>query len=281
MTTYELPGGGVPEVSTEGSIFSMEGPAGAVAPVVAYDFTGAASLAAANLSGDSSLDLVAVGTPTLGRFAGTFATPHVQRPLGAAVDGKALHTGSGQHASTSGSPAAVRLMGAMTAEWLGYVPVAPGGGVDLHLFFCAASGETLATNALYQLFWFDFNDNWEYRHENGAGSDSTVGFYTTAVSDFAEMRFAPQMMTLTRASDGTCRLFVNGGQVADAALPTPVNLPEGGTAAELVLGFAGGAATAARLATLAFRLFNVELTPAQVLASYHRTFFGVTSVPGG
>jgi hypothetical protein len=260
-----------------GSIFSMVGPGDAGDAVVAYDFTRATTIANANLSGDSSLDLTSVGTPLLDYFGAGIHTPHALNPFAAGVAGKSLFTGNGSHVTTSGSPAAVRQSGAMTAEWLGYVAATPTAGENLHLFFCAGSGETLAANGLYQLSWLDSDDSWHYVHETGAGTDSDLVIFPVPVAEFASMRLLPQMITLTRSSGGDINFYVNGSKVFDPQAAAPDPLPAGGTSADLVIGFVGGATTNGRVTTLGFRLFDVELTGAQARESYQRTFFGVAA----
>lgn len=291
MTTYEF-AEGLEEVagsgSAVGSIFSMTGPAGAVAPVVAYDFTrydntlsGAQNMAAANLSGDPTLDLTLqvnaqMNWLTLPTTASSFTTPYAFTPF-AAGDGALFTGGQTNYAVTSGAPAALRITGALTVEWLGYMPILPGNNEDIYIFDCSASGETEAANTLYALMYRGSLGNaaaWYYYAEAGAGGDFEQGFFNTGNAQatlFEVFQYVPVMLTLTRSAAGPVSLYVDGRRGYQAQ--TPANSPTGGTSSNLSIGYGS---PSNRFAILGVRVFNVELTAAQVRASYRRTFFGVS-----
>lgn len=274
--------------SIDGSVLSMVGPGGASNPVVAYDFTkfnpaltNAQNITAANLSGNSAFDLAAGSAGTVHGFLAKSGdpqgTPYGWTPLACRSDGGAVFTGSGtDFVETAASPSALQFLGAMTAEWLGYITVIPGGASDVRLFqFQDNSGsEVEAENDLYRLVWINADTTWKYQHENGAGTDCTAGFFNFARLQFTEWRTNPQHVVLTRSAAGDVNMYINGRKVASQATPAPNALPTGGTASNLRIGV--GSDAAVRMANLGFRLFGVELTAAQVRASYQRTFFGVS-----
>jgi hypothetical protein len=269
-------------LSADGSIFSMVGPLGAVAPVVAYDFTrydpaltSAQNITAANLSGTAALDLTIVGSAQAGflTLSGSAqSSPYAWTPVGASAEGGALFSGSGtDYAATTGSPAALQILGALTVEWLGYVTVIPGGTGDCYFFHFAGSGETEATNQLYGLIWVNTGTAWKANHETGAGVDSAASLLTSARTMFNDVRANPLHITLTRSAAGSAKLYFNGRLAAAAVTATPSALPTGGTSGNLSIG--SGSDAAVRLATLGLRVFGAELTAAQVQESYRRTLF--------
>lgn len=270
----------------DGSIFSMVGPPGGPTPIVAYDFTrfdstlgGATNITNTNMSGNSAYDLVAVGGAqmTYKSVSGspTQQIPYAWTPFAARPDGGiGLSAAGTAYFETSTAASGLQLTGAMTAEWLGYVPTPPGAAEDLWIFWNTGTGETEANNLLYSLRWNgSATSTWQAVHEDGAGTDDTAAFFSAA-SFSALGTIQPAMITLTRASGGAYRLYVNGQLTANAVSATPNALPTGGTSSKLAI---APGATSGQVATLGFRLFGSELTAAQVRTSYQRTFFGVSS----
>jgi hypothetical protein len=275
---------GTPNGATaEGSIFSMVGPGGASDPVVAYDFTkydpslsDAQNLLNANLSGDSTLDLTAVGAAKIIYLANsnnTGQSPYALTPFGGRSDGGALQAGGqANYVVTSGAPSAIRFTGAMTAEILLYFTEQASGVDDLYLYNFAAAGETEAANNLYELAWFTGTQIWHYLSEHGAGVDDTAGFFTSPLAQQTDMLFVPALFTLTRSASRKVNLYVNGR--ATFGEQTIASMPTGGTTSNLSIGFG---ATANKFAILGFRLFGADLTPAQARESYLRSMFGVAA----
>jgi hypothetical protein len=269
--------------ATEGSIFSMVGPAGATAPVVAYDFTLydpaltiAQNLAAANQSGNSAYDLTAVGGAKIDYLAlggDPNQTPYGFTPFACSDQGGALKTGrQTDYVLGTGSPAALQILGALTVEWLGYVVVAPSGS-DMYMWDFSAAGETTAANQLYLLRWSTAGQ-WEYVHETGLGTDTTKTLLITPVAQLADLVCNPALITLTRrASTGELVLYINGRPCVEPDAGVTA-FPTGGTTANLSIGYG---ASNSRSEVLGVRIFSVELTAAQVRASYQRTFFGVSA----
>ncbi len=275
----------------------MVGPGG-TSPVVAYDFSKfdpalstAQNLVAANMSGDSALDLVAVGAAKIDYLTlsgDTGQSPYGWTPFSCRSDGGALksgfHGGGDSYATTAGAPAAIRFQAAMTAEWLGYVTENVGAVGGPHLVACLAAGETEAANIQYALVpqVIAGNIHWRYAHEDGAGSDDVCHFFITPDADFAQTIFNPVQLVITRASGGlgvgtSVRFYINGRLAQIASAITGVSpLPTGGTSANLRISSANDSTTA-KFETLGVRLFDVELTAAQVQESYRRTFFGVST----
>ncbi|HKO86711.1 MAG TPA: hypothetical protein VJ140_19610, partial [Actinomycetota bacterium] len=244
-----------------GSIFSMTGPTGAT-PIVAYDFTRfdtgltvAQNLVNANQSGNSAFDLVQVGAAAI--LYQEDDAPLALHPFSARGDGGALRSGGAASYAETPATAALQLTAAMSAEWLGYVPTAPGAAEDCYLYWCAGSGETEAVNQLYALYWNGSGvDAWATTHESGAGTNSDAGFHVMGVAKFATLQSVPAMFTLTRAAGGSYKLYVNGHLAADADTASPTALPTGGTSSKLAI---SAGSTSAILSTLGFRLFGAEL----------------------
>lgn len=272
--------------STEGSIFSMVGPGGAAAPIVAYDFTRydasltvAQNLANANMSGVAAYDLIQAGSAAIvfqSFSASGLATPYGFTPFACSPDGGALCgiTGGSDYATTSGAPAGLQLLGAMSAEWLGLIPTTPTG--NMILFDLGASGETEATNVLYLLQYSVGSNRWEYVHESGLGTDSTVWWFADNGGEASIVnKFSPLHMTITRdGTSGDVALYINGRLVGPPSDGSVTDFPTGGTSGNLQIGVGG---TNTIPLTLGFRLFDVKLTAAQAQASYRRTFFGVST----
>ncbi len=265
-------------ISTDGSIFSMVGPGGAAAPIVAYDFTqldpgltSAQNLAAANMSGNSAYDLISDdGTDILVYSAlggdQRQMVPHAM-PFAARPDGGGLLTaGNGvtsQFARTNGSPTGLRLAGAFTGEILLSVVTLTAGN-QFHAFSYVGGGG----NAQYLLFWDNTGTAWKYLHQHGAAVSDTVTLHSTSAA--VETNQILQHFVLTRAANGLdLKLYRNGRLVGAGA--SVGNAPTGGAGAELRI----GQAVASRLCTLGARFFDVELTAAQVRESWQRTSFGV------
>lgn len=278
--------GGTPalEFSTEGSIFSMVGPGGASAPVVAYDFTRynaaltvAQNLAAANQSGNVAYDLTAVGGAKIDYLAlsgDTGQSPFAWTPIAASSEGGALVTGrQTDYVVGSGSPAGLQILGPLTVQWLGYITEQPAGAGDMFMWDFSAGGELEAANVLYLLAWRSASGIWEYLHEAGAGVDSTKGLLTNAAAQLADMLYTPAFITVTRSSVGSLTLYINGRRCMTSGTPSASTLPTGGTTSNLSLGFGHGTSKAE---ILGFRIFNVELTAAQEHEAWSRTFFGVS-----
>jgi hypothetical protein len=274
--------------TVEGSVMSMVGPGGAAAPIVAYDFTrydpaasDAANLVAANQSGNSAYDLTAVGGGLIRYQSQTSSpsqSPYGWTPSACSVEGGALTSvvGGADYAATTGSPAPMQLLGAFSAEWLGYITATPTGNFVLFSFDGGAS-ETEANNILYRLTYVVADNQWEYFHEAGAGTDSAVAWFVDGggEADIAANKHNPMLFTVTRnGSDGNVALYINGRRAGTADDGSTGDFPTGGTTSNLNISPGG---TNGRQLTLAFRLFNVELTAAQVRASYQRTFFGVST----
>lgn len=278
-------GGGA---SREGSVFSTVAPTGASAPTAVYDFTNgdmslsaAARLVAANKMGDAALDLTAVGDAQiypldLGAGAAAGRSPYALSPVSVGQRGTALVSGGGtNYVVTSGAPAGVRGIAALTAEWFGYVTTPPTSG-DMYIYYVAGSGEDDPTNTTSSLVW-RATGSWSYLHENGpAGDNAEAAMFLSTTAEMSAMKSLPTQLLFTRAAGtGYLNMYVNGRRVTDgniAAVPTA--LPTGGSAANLALGV--GSEVGTRMATLGFRMWSgAVLTDAQIRESYTRSLFGL------
>lgn len=276
----DVDGLGEAGVSTVGSIFSMTGPDGASDPVVAYDFTqldagltSTQNLAAANLSGVSAYDLVSsdgsdlLVCSALGGDARQLV-PHLM-PFAARADGGGLlTTGDGistNYATTSGSPAGLRLQGALTAEIL-FAVTALTGTNQFHLLSYLGGG----ANVAYFLFWDNSGTAWKYLHQHGAAVNDSLTLHATSVA--AETNQSLQHMVLTRSASGKDLKLYRNGRLTGAG-GSVGNAPTGGSGGDLRI----AQAVASQMCTLAVRIFDTELTAAHVRTSYQRTFFGVAT----
>jgi hypothetical protein len=264
--------------SVEGSIFSTTGPGGAAAPLVVYDFTrydaaltDVQNLTNAVLLGPALTIQGAAKIDYLSRSNNTGQTPFAFTPMACSVDGGALFTGQQtDYVITSGAPAAVRQLGALTVEYLGYITEPPSGVGDMFLYNC----DDAVTNNLYELAWINSADVWRYKHQSGAKTDRLRDLFVTPDTQHTDLLYVPALFALTRAATtGVVSLYINGRLVATPDVASGAVLPDGGASSNLSIGF--GQANS-KHATLGFRLFDVALTAAQVRLSYQRTFFGVS-----
>jgi hypothetical protein len=275
--TANAPAGG--SASRDGSIFSMTGPGGATAPIVAYDFTEhdtsltlSQKILAANKSGDSDYDLEPVGTPVYTDTGTQIASVRSAMPFATHVDGAALFgMSSTDYARSIIHPPGLLLQGAMTMEWLGFMAGGAGGGTVAFIDFSAAGG-TSADNCQYQLFWsFGGLKPWGYFHQDGVATPNQVDLVNTSDADMVIT--SPILVAITRAATtGALQLYVNGRKVGASATAAAA-FPTGGSSAKLNIGQPFGLGD---VATMGVRIFDVALTPAQIQASYRRTFFGVS-----
>jgi hypothetical protein len=266
----------------DGSIFSMVGPGGGAAPVVAYDFTLfnsaltlAQNLTNANQSGNSDYNLVAAGTPIYtysARSGSATQATRATQPFSGRTDGGGLFTSSDvNYAETAIHPAGLLLQAAMSFEWMGYFPIAPLASKRLITF--AGSGGTATDNWQYTLTWNSSTKIWTYYHETGTHTGNSTGLITTSDADMTQPDQV-RLFALTRSAAGLVTLYMDGRKVADAVTASPNALPTGGSTAKLRIGYLDTGSS--DMITIGARIFNYALTAAQVQASYHRTFFGVS-----
>lgn len=263
-----------------GSIFSMDGPIGASGALVAYDFTQydpqqtlAQNLAAANLSGNSIYNLVAVSTPAYGYSAGLGgAGAAVQPYMARALGGGLLTDGAGNAATTAlGSNNALRITGALTLEALVSFGALATGVVQL----CSMTspGESLDTNTLYSLSLNNGVLTYGAEHDGGVNIDAP--FSTTLLGSLSG---ATLHLALTRDGSGHVTVYVNGRRGSSLVTPTDaggggVIVPNRGASStqNLVIGPAGASGA---LTWLALKITAAQFTDAQVQESYRRTFWG-------
>jgi hypothetical protein len=260
-----------------GSIFSMTGPGGAAAPVGLWDFTKfdpaltlAQNLAAANLSGNASNDLVAVGAPVYDFSAKStmLGSAYFRQPSAQNPNGGALRVTGGTRAQTNTTSAALQITGALTVEILAAGGDGDSAGFYYLQMFNPGGRSTDADNRLFSLY-YDATTAFGYYFHGTAGA---AGAVTTLISAPGNpVGAGPQHLTLVRKATGEACLYVNGRAVSAFAVPTGAAVPVGGANAKLLIGnISGGGGTI----THAVRIFAAELSPAQVEESYQRTWFG-------
>ena len=276
--TTEVPSGSTIDIT--GSVFSMTGPLGGSAPVAAWDFTRfvpgetlAQYLVGANISGSSTYDLVAVGTPT-------FPTaPTFEAPAAAVLGGGGLlSTAQNSHARIAGTaPASLRLTGAVTVEWIGR----PGQQATDIAYMVAVGGDTelQADNFLYLLHYDVSANTIGFLSESGAGVNDarTIaqlgGIGTSGTSGWAHA-LGQVHICVTRDASQNIIGYINGRRVTQAITGVA---PDGGTTAFFQIGRCNGGAGTNSLITYGVRVSDYAFTAAQVLESYYRSFYGRAS----
>lgn len=274
---------GASSLSYVGSIFSMTGPASAAAPIACWDFgkfdpalTLAQNLTAANVSGDATNDVVAVGTPVYDFAVKELMTPPTgniggAKPASAHPDGGALYISgsSTNYIETAATCAAARLDHALTVEWLGEVLAYDNSGGILFFYSYGAGGATWLLQYAYESGsarpWFQFGQ-----------TPYSVNLLLLKRANTAEGSPAGKgllFLTLVRTAAGAVRLYVNGRAACAAATGSPA-LPTPQADAKLRFWFPAGGATQAA-AIHGVRIFDVALTSAQIQASYQATMYGV------
>lgn len=276
-------------VTTVGSVFSTTGPLGAPAPVISYDFTlfdpslpAATSLANTNQIADASLDLTATGTSRI-QFLQTYSqVPNLVVPVGARVDGGILEASGQANYVLSSKAVAAALLGAMTVEWFGWYLVAPGADDNYLWSIGNGGGGSPANNTITRLYSHrsgGSDGRWISEHEHGAGtlcSATFIDFSSTPIKAATTGWVGPNPIHIgwTRDGSGLQRLYINGRHAGIAVTAAPNALPDGATDA-IVNPFFGSFFST--LAGLAFRVFNVELTAAQIKRSYDLSMWGVAA----
>jgi len=161
---------------------------------------------------------------------------------------------------TRGHETALTITGAMTVECIATIR----GSIDFVLVSYIATGETEATNALYQIVYVA-NGSIQIFWERGAGSDVSIISPTGVIPNSC-----PHHLVITRSGDATSSVnfYVNGvNKGSGSGL-----LPTGGSSSTLwVMGSAAASAPAGIiLSTL--KILDIELTPDQVKVEYDLAF---------
>lgn len=135
-----------------------------------------------------------------------------------------------------------------------------------------ASGETLATNTLYQFGW-NGSTQLRWLHESGAGATDQQFLSTGAIEELPELRKI-YYIAAVRASDAIT-FYLNGLPFGSSS--GTLTTASGGTSC--VLNICGGG-TALSFATLGVKVVGSALNAAQIKAEYNRTMgvaFGLLS----
>lgn len=161
----------------------------------------------------------------------------------------------GSNAQRSGYDALLAITGPVTLEVTGYFYSTPSGAIFASF---TASGETLATNTLWQLSAHTASQL-RWIHEFGSSGTDAVLLSTNADCSLPRLHSRFHAASVRDAS-GVVRLFLNGRQHGDPS--APFSAPTGGTSAFLRVMFGS---TAFGLDGL--KITPSALTPAQVAAS--------------
>lgn len=173
------------------------------------------------------------GATTLADSSGNSQTATINGTITTGVAGAQRLGNAATPAASSGyltvaSSVNFRLAASMTAECWYKIPVDFTTGTLQYLHCCGTSGETSATNVLYQ-FQFGYTNastyNWSAFHESGSGTNSSV------TTDFAAALLpAGQFNHICFVRDTTANtyaLYINGA-IAGSAVSYGANDPSGG-----------------------------------------------------
>lgn len=149
----------------------------------------------------------------------------------------------------------------------------PAAGETFIIFSCGASGETAATNTLYQVGVENSGGTLRlnFFHEYGTGSDETgsvnYAFAAATTYDFAVTR---------NVTSNQYEFFINGSSIGTASF---TNDPAGGTSTEFWIGGVSGAAGSSMfvgfMSEIAF--FTSALSSARIAA--HHSYLGAVQTP--
>jgi hypothetical protein len=253
----------------------MTPPTGATAPVVAYDFTKwdpalteLQNVAAANQSGVAAYNITTkVGTASHGYWT-TYDSGYCMWPYAASSDGACIRNSTvDNYWCTDVVDDSLLITGALTLEALVTINGFPGSGVGYFLL-CGDSGETSTDNYLYSL-GLTTSAVFTYFSEYGSGLDISIA--SPFACSIVPEQSPPSLFAITRQANGAVRFYLNGRRVSDLITPGGTIIPTYTEPHEQKLKFVAGYGTYSMLGA---RIFNTELTGAQIRESYNRTMFG-------
>lgn len=171
---------------------------------------------------------------------------------------------SGNDALRAPVDAGLQIVGALTVEFLIEMHTLNAG--NGHIFFCSATtGESLATNGLYQLAASNGGNFFQWFQEYASGSN--VVHLSTAKIPFGGVA----LLTVTRASDGvTLKYYLNGLEVDATTLSNAAQKDASGNLQQLEFGLVAGVGYSARY--YGCRITPEEFTAAQVKESFDRVY---------
>lgn len=175
----------------------------------------------------------AAGAATLADSSGNSRTATINGTVTTGVAGPQRLGNAATFAVSSGyltvaDSSAFRLTGNMSAECWYKIPVDFTSGTVQYLHCCGVSGETSATNVLYQ-FQLGYTDaatyNWSAFHESGSGTNSSVT--TNFAATLLPANQYNHICYVRDVTANTYALYING-RIVGTAVSYGANDPSGG-----------------------------------------------------